>query len=490
MRVTVPAYENVCIAPDSSGSAVWLIGVSVASEGFLEAYNINLSNINSPTATLLTNQSNFHWSSQAQKACFNFPGNGPSLNSPIVVQQFGTQSVFTNVYPNGTIDSPKDFSAAGVPGFVSPKTFSFSGAVRDVNWFTAFTNRRDSFTNSAWAGLRLNGTAAVDSSYDTYAELLSVFFLLTDGATFNDYSPSLSQYPTDNPLVSVGAYVPTSQSPAQGYHVVFDKVGGGVIYTTLDNAAPINGPDRVLSLSNPRSVDMNGIVLTTSAVPVTLFNIAYIIDQAPDGSTVIYSINPGQSPKLQHVSVQGNVPPFSPSIAATVLNSQIVVYGASSSGVSTSTFNSFDMIRGTWSGPGLIKAYDPSSPPSGSSSALGAIIGGIIGGLVVIALVAFLFICHHRNKNKSTGRSTTVKAAAGAEAGATEVVYDHSGMSENYPTSSPPMLQNYDLQFSQVHTPSTGTLSSRQYVPLLQGQVHSPSNPQYVGSPESQSYFS
>ncbi|KAF9277590.1 hypothetical protein BGZ74_003300 [Mortierella antarctica] len=468
MRVTVPVYENVCIAPESSGSAVWLIGVSAATEGLLEAYTISLSNINSPTATLLTNQSDFHWSSQAQKACFNFPGNGPSLNSPIVVQQFGTQSVFTNVYPNGTVDSPKDFSTAGGPGFVSPKTFSFSGAVRDVNWFTAYANRRDSFTNSAWAGLRLNGTAAVNSSYD----------------------PSLSQYPTDNPLVSVGAYVPTSQSPAQGYHIVFDKVGGGVIYTTLNNAAPINGPDRVLSLSNPRNVDMNGIVLTTSAVPVTLSNIAYIIDQAPDGSTVIYSINPGQSPKLQHMSVQGNVPPFSPSIAATVLNSQIVVYRASSSGVSTSTFNSFDMVRGTWSGPGLIKAYVPPSPPSGSSSALGAIIGGVIGGLVVIALVTFLFICHRRNKNKSTARSTTVTAAAGAEAGAAEVVYDHSGTSENYPTNSPPMLQNYDLQFSQVHTPSTGTPSSRQYVPLLQGQVHSPSNPQYVGPPESQDYFS
>ncbi|KAF9915021.1 hypothetical protein FBU30_002262 [Linnemannia zychae] len=306
-----------------------------------------------------------------------------------------------------------------------------------------------------------------------------------DGATFNDFSPRLGQYPTDNPLVSVGAYVPTSQSPAQGYHIVFDKVGGGVIYTTLDNALPINGPDRIMSLSNPRNVDMNGIVLTTSAVPVTLSNIAYIIDQAPDSSTVIYSINPDQSPKLQRMSVQGNVPPFSPSIAATVLNSQIVVYRGSSSGVSIPTFNSFDMVGGTWSGPGLIKAYVP-SPPSGSSSALGAIIGGVIGGLVVIALVAFLFIHHRHNKNKSTGRSTTVTAAAGAA----EVVYDHSGMSENYPTSSPPILQNYDLQFSQAHTSSFGTPSCRQYVPLLQDQVHSPSNPQYMGSPESQDYFS
>ncbi|KAF9915020.1 hypothetical protein FBU30_002261 [Linnemannia zychae] len=160
MRVAVPAYENVCIAPDSSGSAVWLIGVSAATEGLLEAYNISLSNINSPTATLVASRSDIEWSSQAQKACFNFPGNGHSINSPIVVQQFGTESVFTNVYPNGTVDSPKDFSAAQGPGFVSPKTFSLSGAVRDLNWFTAYT------TNYAWTGLRLNGTAAVNSSFE------------------------------------------------------------------------------------------------------------------------------------------------------------------------------------------------------------------------------------------------------------------------------------------------------------------------------------
>lgn len=165
MGVAVPAYKHVCIAPDRSGSAVWLIGVSAATEGLLEAYSINLSNINSPTATLVANQSYISWTSHTQKACFNFPGNGPSLNSPIVVQQFGTMSVFTNVYPNGTIDHAKNFSPGGGVDFISPKFFSLSGAVGDMNWFMALTNiTRD--RNSPWTGLRLNGTAAQDSSFE------------------------------------------------------------------------------------------------------------------------------------------------------------------------------------------------------------------------------------------------------------------------------------------------------------------------------------
>ncbi|KAF9536341.1 hypothetical protein EC957_011321 [Mortierella hygrophila] len=368
MSVAIPAYKNVCIAPDRSGSAVWLIGVSVAAEGNLEAYKINISNINSPTATLVARQLDIRfWSSQAQKACFNFPGNGPIVNSPIVIQQFGTTSVFTNVYPNGTIDSAKDFSNAGGVGFVSPKTFSLSGAVGDLNWFAALAN------DLHWTGLRLNGTAAMHSSYDL----------------------GIGQYPITNPLVSVGAYIPTSNTPAQGYHIVFDNNGGGVIYTTLANTAPINNQDHILSLSNPQNVDMNGIKLTTSAVPVTMYSIAYIIDQAPDGSTVLYTINPGYFPKLERVSVQGNVLPFSPSITATALNSQIVVYRASSSGVPTSSLNSFDTVEGTWSGPGLIKV-----PPSPSEAPIGAIVGGIVGGLVVIGFSIGFFVYRRRQNNR------------------------------------------------------------------------------------------
>ncbi|KAI1294484.1 hypothetical protein EDD11_008121 [Mortierella claussenii] len=438
MSVAVPAYTNVCIAPDRSGLAVWLIGVSTANEGRLEAYSVNLANINSPTATLIANQTDlFSWSSQAQRACFSYPGNAASLNSPIVMQQFGPKSYFTNVYPNGTIDLATNFIGVG---FVSPKTFSLTGAVGGLDWFTAVANVTNLQTNSPWTGVRLNGTLAVSSVRD---------FLI-------------SQYPTPNPLLSVGTYVSTSNTPAQGYHIVFDNIGGGVVYTTLDSSAPItiDQQDRILSLSNPQNVDMGGIKLTASAVPITMAGVGYILDQALDGSTVLYSINPSQSAKLQRVSVQGNVPPFSPSIAATALNAQIVIYGASSSSVTTSTFNAFDTVAGTWSGPGLVKAYIPPATPSGSPSAtptsgnsssgsndsnkapLGAIIGGVVGGLVLIALIAFLFIRHRRKPTKATTVEATSAAAAGAGAGA---ALDHHGKNDNYLSGAPPMHQNYGL---------------------------------------------
>lgn len=88
----------------------------------------------------------------------------------------------------------------------------------------------------------------------------------------------LTTYPTGNPLVSVGTFVAASNTPVQGYHVVFDSAGGGVIYQTL-NSASIQTGDRVMTLSNPVDVDMGGIKLTTNAIPVTMVGVAYLLDQ-------------------------------------------------------------------------------------------------------------------------------------------------------------------------------------------------------------------
>jgi len=60
---------------------------------------------------------------------------------------------------------------------------------------------------------------------------------------------------------------------------VFDTKGAGVIYTTLDSAAPIaTSLDRVLTLSSPTPVDMGGITLTQSAFSMTMGNVGYILD--------------------------------------------------------------------------------------------------------------------------------------------------------------------------------------------------------------------
>ncbi|KAF9347145.1 hypothetical protein BGX26_001370, partial [Mortierella sp. AD094] len=412
--VAVPTYANACIGPDRSGSAVWLLGVSPATEGRLEAYQVSLSNINSPTATLLGNQSApAFWSSSAQKACFNYPGNSADPNSPIIMQQFQPKSFFTNIYPNGTITA-----ATHIPerGFVSPKTFSLTGSVGNLNWYAAVANFTFSDTGSSWTSLRYNATTLVNSDQDFV----------------------LSQYPTSTPLVSVGTFVPSSNTPAQGYHIVFDVNGGGKIYTALSTAAPIlTGLDRVMSLSYTQDVNMNGITLSSNAIPVTMVGVGYILDVAPDGSTVLYSINPGQSSQLQRVPIQGNVPPFSSTMAATALNSQIVVYGASKGGAATATFNSFDTVGGSWTGPGLVAAFVPTASPTPSNGAqpnsgskdskvsLPAIIGGVVGGLVLIAIVALLVIRSRRNSAR--------KAA---------VALDHNGKTDNTTGATPQMQQN------------------------------------------------
>lgn len=159
--MSIPTYSNACIAPSVSGTSVYLVGVPATSEGRLEVNLINLSNINSPTATFLNQSSFFVWSSAAPKACFSYPGNTGDINSPVAMQQFGVNSYFTNIYPNGTIDFPLNFQSMG---YISPKLFSFTGAVGTLNWVTAVANYSNTVTNSPWVGVRLNATEGVDST--------------------------------------------------------------------------------------------------------------------------------------------------------------------------------------------------------------------------------------------------------------------------------------------------------------------------------------
>ncbi|KAF8983840.1 hypothetical protein BGZ52_000248 [Haplosporangium bisporale] len=395
MSVSVPAYANACIAPSRSGSAVYLVGVPASQEGRLEAYSINLANINTPTATFLGNQTDSTaWSSTAAKACIPYPGNTANANSPFLLQQFGAKSFLTNVYTNGTMEPWSYFNQTG---YVSPKLFSLTGAVGGFDWIVAVANRTSFTTNSPWNALRLNCTGpSLEANLD---------YVLTT-------------YPTGNPLVSVGTYVAASNTPVQGYHVVFDAAGGGVIYQTLNSASTQTG-DRIMTLSNPVDVDMGGIKLTTNVIPVTMVGVAYLLDQASDGSTVLYTITPSASNKLTRVPLTGNVPPFSSSMVATSMNANIVLYGSSSSSGPSAVFNIFDTVSKGWNGPGLVVPPPPptsvsnpspstTSKPSGDnsgsgskSSSTGGIIGGVVAAVVVIAVAAFLLVRHRRKKNQT-----------------------------------------------------------------------------------------
>ncbi|KAF9349290.1 hypothetical protein BGX26_012385 [Mortierella sp. AD094] len=434
--MSTPAYSNACLAPDSTGLKVYLVGVPVSNEGRLEMYSINLSNINSPTATFVTNNTDSsRWSSSAPKVCLAYTGNQDMTNSPIMVYQLGPRSYATNIFPNGTVEAAGNFNGIS---YISNKLFSFTGAVNNLDWATGFTNITSQGTGSSWTGVRFNASKITESTLD------------------------------------VGTYVASDNTPAQGYHVVFDQNGAGMIYTALSTAALIadTSTDHVQSLSSPQKVDMGGYSLSKFAVPVTMLGVGYILDRAPDGSTILYSITPGQSAKLQFVSVSGNAPSFSSNMAATAAASKIVIYGASNNGAAS--FNSFDPVTSSWTGPGLVKAYNPPSPSgssggnstNGTSSGSGSgdggsktnvatIAGGVVGGLVVIALIAFLFF-----RSRRTPKTTQASAAP---------VHQDPGKVPN-PASAPSMDQNYAQQQQIQQVQAQQQYNPHQsYVPQQQG---------------------
>ncbi|KAG0261104.1 hypothetical protein BG011_001356 [Mortierella polycephala] len=418
MSIAVPAFLNACIAPSRTGSSVYLVGVPVSAEGRLEVYTVDITDINTPTAKFINNQTDISsWSSSDPKACFDFPGNQADPESPTLVAQFGSKSYFILVYPNGTITNSVYYEDTT---YISPKLFSLVGAVGPTNWYATVKNQVSTVTNSRWTSLRFNAMNVSNSQSDNI----------------------LSVYPTEDPLLTVGTFVATSNTPAQGSHIVFDTRGSGLIYTALSSNSPIlTGQDRILSLSNPQSVDMNGITLTDNAIAVTSVSVAYILDKASDGTTIMYKIIPSQSPKLQLVKTPGDVPPFSSYMVATAMNSRIVIYGATSNNAASPTFHNFDLITGSWSGPGLVKPVSSPSPTSSvqpppeddSKTPTGAIIGGVVGGLALIALVAFLYIRHRRKSTKSRTDSELPPTSMSSDPRKSDI-------------ATPPMQQNFTTQ--------------------------------------------
>ncbi|KAF9083985.1 hypothetical protein BGX23_010942 [Mortierella sp. AD031] len=385
MAATVlPSYQQACLAPDSRNSAVYLVG-GPGAPGLLEANYVTLTNVNAPSSGQIGSQTNAQaWSSGASKACFAYPSTAQA-NSVITLIQFGrSTSYMSYISPNGLIDNAIYFASLE---FQSPKLFSWIGSFNDYNMFHMFAVSPDTVTNHHWVGLRMS-SAPSDGGY-------------SEADTVN--------YPTDDPLLAVGTYTPTTTNTSQGHSVIFDKYGQGTVYAaTGSSLATPNNTVRLVTLSSSRSVNMNGISFSSDAIPITMEGTGYILDKAKDGNTtVIYSISPGTSSSLQKVVSRGGAPAFYPSIAATTMNNQIITYSAPIGGAAY--FNSFDTTKGTWSGANLI-----STPPTDGDPKvpIGAIIGGVVGGLVLIALVAFLVIRHRRAARKNRDIPTAIPCPA------------------------------------------------------------------------------
>ncbi|KAF9127926.1 hypothetical protein BGW39_005476 [Mortierella sp. 14UC] len=384
MSTTIPSYQRACLAPDALNSAVYLVGGAASVPGQLEVNYVSVADINAPTARPIGNQLNpTKWASGAPKACFAYPSSAQA-NSVIKVIQFGAgASYMSYISPDGAIAEPTFFSSLE---FQSPKLFSWIGSftATNFNMFHMYTVTPSNVTGSRWVGLRMSFAPSGGS----YSEAVT------------------NQYPSSpDPLLSLGTYTTVSSGTSLGYSVIFDKAGRGQIFTaTGSDQATANNTISLLALSNPGTVNMNGITLSSDALSVTMEGTGYILDKAKDGNTtVIYSITPGSSSTLQSVNIKGGAPVFLPSLTATVMNKQIVVYSAPVGG--TPYFNSFDTSTQTWGGANLISKSGPPGPngPGGvdgssKGTSIGAIVGGVVGALVVIALGVFLFIRHRRNQ--------------------------------------------------------------------------------------------
>ncbi|KAF9333392.1 hypothetical protein BGZ91_011268 [Linnemannia elongata] len=338
----IPSYQQACLAPDTRNSAVYLVGGSSSVAGLLEVNYISLTNINAPTIRSIGSNVNTLKWAAGAPKACFPAPSSDQANSVIKVIQFG--------------------HGASYMSYISPE-----GVVADPTSF---------------AGLEFQ-------SPKLFGQITGLYPSAVD------------------PLLSVGTYTPTSVGDSHGYSVVFDKQGKGQVFTAIgSDQATVNNTISVLVLSNPGNVNMNGIVLSSDAVSVTMGDTGYILDKSKDANTIVlYSITPGSSSTLQKVSNNGDAPAFFPSIAVAALNKQLVVYSAPPGG--TPYFNSFDTTTGTWGGINLIHAPGPSG-----SKSVGAIIGGVVGGLLVIALLAFLFFRRRNNRRRKAAAASIANANA------------------------------------------------------------------------------
>ncbi|KAK3839695.1 MAG: hypothetical protein J3R72DRAFT_476222 [Linnemannia gamsii] len=386
----IPVYNEPCLATDSSSTVPTFYLVGSSSPGSLEVNYVN--NPEASTVTRVATQNDQSaWTPNAAKLCFIYPF-ATSANPGIKIVQFGSGSTFMALAQTDNIVSgANSFSDTG---FMSPKLFAWNGKFRDFDMFTVLTNDTVAGTSrvGTWAGLRLN-------------------FRL-DGSSILTYGLGNEPTAIDNVLLTVGTYGASSGDTSYGYTVVFDKSNKGQIFPTQGSRlADLNNTLPLVTLERPGDVNMNGIILTASSIPITMGSMAYILDKGSNGFTVIYSIDPGYSYSLSRVSMSGGSQslPFANIKAVAPLNNQILTY--SSNGTAAS-FNVFDLSTSTWSGNNLVSAPasmdDPT--PAKSSTSIGAIIGGVIGFLVAIAALAAFLLLRRRHQSAQKSAKDAVPA--------------------------------------------------------------------------------
>ncbi|KAF9972903.1 hypothetical protein BGZ73_003905 [Actinomortierella ambigua] len=341
----IPAYLNPCVAPDpSTSNSVFVIGVPSSAEGRLEAYRVNLSNINSPTAVLVGNLTEYVWSSTAAKYCLNYPTD--SAPSAVMVQQFGPNSYLTQLHQNGTMEPSVNFNGIA---FQSPKLYSHNAAngtfastprppvVGFLSVFDADGKSGSVFTASSSAG-DLGATDRVQTLSNKQPIDMGGIVLTKDAYSVTQGSTG---YVIDK-AASDGTTILYKISPGAGSLKLTP--------VTVTNV-PMFWPNRAVTSLGSQLVFFGGV---QSALPTSTFHVYDSITNQWSGPGLV-----------QYKPPAGPTDP------------------------------------GTGNGNG----DKPTPPPSESSSTnTGAIIGGVVGGVVILALIGFFLF--RRNKRRTTEETT------------------------------------------------------------------------------------
>ncbi|KAF9341852.1 hypothetical protein BGZ91_000447 [Linnemannia elongata] len=379
MSVPLPVLSNPCIAAASSTS-VYLIGIPSALGGHLQVFSITLdATLDSPVAVPIgKEQVTNTWDVQANMACFSYGAITSPHGTVLLVQVGKTRTDVANLRSSGVFDNPVQIPDSTLK---SAKLLTQVGAYSTFAWFMGFTTAN---TASPWKGMRFLSTNV--SAYISDEQII--------------------QAPTKTPFMAVGTYdISTKSSSSQGYSVIFDSASSGVAYPATGNAESLTG---AVSLSTPIALDMQGITLTNKSIPVTMGNVAYILDEAADSSIVAYTITPSTTNKLTAISITGKAPSFLSVQSATSLNNKIVVYSVNNSSVPS--LNVFDAVARTWSGPGLIGSgtSKPISsttnattmPNNGNDNESGFPVAPVVGGVVALVIVAWTVFGTTRNRRR------------------------------------------------------------------------------------------
>ncbi|KAG0227669.1 hypothetical protein BGW41_003712 [Actinomortierella wolfii] len=363
-------YRYPCVVDDPTNSSSVVV-VGVTSDSTLQINRVDISNINNPVPHLLSYQKNTTaWSPDTEKLCVLYPRRARSTATPVFyMRQFGlsAQAMYsTDMGVDGTVPfDPYDMDYA----LASPKLYSITGSFDIQQWITARAASDNIPSGNPWVANELVNDEILVSA-----------------------SSILQERPAPDALLSVGTYLPATTMPVFGHLTVIDASGtNGIVYTVVSLHKPQGSGVNIQALNSPVIVNMNNITLTKAAYSITMGATGYIIDEAPDHSTVLYSISPNSTaaPTLYPVTVNGNVPQFIPGRASTVMGSnKLLLFGGLLDNSPTTLFHVFDTSARTWSGPNLVSPYIPGSAPIKTNN-IAAIVGGVVGGVVLLALLSF-----------------------------------------------------------------------------------------------------